>query len=582
MDFEDVGAVGEDGGAMGDDDDCGARSRVGYETREKFALRSGVEGGGGLVEQYEAALFEKAAGYGYALGLSLAETAATLEALRVETVGQVEDEIGHSRPESFLHTGIVSLGVGQKKIIAHGAADEGVALRHIDDIMSQRGRYRPGAPRGRIELGAARNRSHQPEHEAQEGAFAAARGACHGRDRPGPEIMVKTGDDIGVAVGIAVADIGKTQSCRRSGLYAARVAVLDRHGKDLVDAVDGHGSVDEGGYAMREVEDRALHLGHELQEGRHHAEGNDTGGEAAGAPEECDGISEHETGRDDGIGEDGDVGAPQDARGEAGLEGGVGLGAAPGTHERREKSAVMEAFLKEGLDAAVVLAYLACDTPCAADIYLAHQQSHRHDEDHSEGQAGVEDGKEDESAGKLQAYCRNARQRGARQRGEGGDIVAHAAYGVAVVHGAATRPFRLQQTREQTAAQIVGIAREGYCLETAAHGGYGELQQKTAGKEGHKAQGNVVRRRHGEVDDPLGSPHEQKGCAYVKTPGDSDGDSERPCAVRFFPYAAKIADYFADTVRFHLSTDLEFAQAGAGDRREDAEAPQEDAETMNA
>lgn len=91
-----------------------------------------------------------------------------------------------------------------------------------------------------------------------------------------------------------------------------------------------------------------------------------------------------------------------------------------------------------------------------------------------------------------------------------------------------------------------------------------------------------MRRRHGEVDDPLGSPHEQKGCAYVKTPGDSDGDSERPCAVRFFPYAAKIADYFADTVRFHLSRDLEFAQAGAGDRREDAEAPQEDAETMNA
>ena len=73
---------------------------------------------------------EQSAGDGDALGLTFAESTTPLSQFGVESVGQVEDEVGTGGMEHSAQFVVGGVGAGQLEVVADGAAHQGIALRH--------------------------------------------------------------------------------------------------------------------------------------------------------------------------------------------------------------------------------------------------------------------------------------------------------------------------------------------------------------------------------------------------------------------------------------------------------------------
>ena len=71
---------------------------------------------------------------GYALCLSLAESAALFAAWGVESLGELEYEVGHGDLECVAELLFGGIGIAEQEVVAYGAGEECVALRDVGEV----------------------------------------------------------------------------------------------------------------------------------------------------------------------------------------------------------------------------------------------------------------------------------------------------------------------------------------------------------------------------------------------------------------------------------------------------------------
>lgn len=184
------------------DEDEGALTQAGADTLDEHTFGLGVEGGGRLVEQEDAALAEQSACYGDPLGLSFAESGSAFAAEGIEAVREVEDEVGDRYVEGVAHLFVSGVGLAYEEVVTDCAADQGVALWDVDDVAAgaRRGLY---GLAGAVILHCSLVRGEEGEHESYEGALAYAclpHDGCHGA---WTEVVGEAFDDVSVAVRVA-------------------------------------------------------------------------------------------------------------------------------------------------------------------------------------------------------------------------------------------------------------------------------------------------------------------------------------------------------------------------------------------
>ena len=116
---------------MGDADD-GLTVAATTEILQELLLRLHVQGTGRLVQEQDRALPEQCPGNGNTLRLTFAEPSAKLAAKHVETARTLHDETGTGRLQSLAHVFFGSIWIAKQQVVAYGAAEKRVALRHID------------------------------------------------------------------------------------------------------------------------------------------------------------------------------------------------------------------------------------------------------------------------------------------------------------------------------------------------------------------------------------------------------------------------------------------------------------------
>ena len=102
-------------------------------------LRGGVQGRRGLVEQHNAAASEQGTGDSDALGLALAEPTASLGANGVKALREVGDKVATDEVENTPEVVVSGTGAGNEQVVADGAAEQGVALRYVDEVAAVKG-----------------------------------------------------------------------------------------------------------------------------------------------------------------------------------------------------------------------------------------------------------------------------------------------------------------------------------------------------------------------------------------------------------------------------------------------------------
>ena len=127
-------AVLQYGGSVGDEDNC--MLPVLQDIAQETLFGVGIEGAGGFVEYHERAVSEKCSGYADALCLSLAQSPTLLGYCGIDTLGQFAHEVGAGRIESLIHLFLGGIDVTQQQVVANGAGEERVALRHVDDVAA--------------------------------------------------------------------------------------------------------------------------------------------------------------------------------------------------------------------------------------------------------------------------------------------------------------------------------------------------------------------------------------------------------------------------------------------------------------
>ena len=125
-----VGGEIDYGKAVGDEDD-GCVGIVRLDVLKYFALCLDVECRCGFVEQQYVARVYDGTCNGNALCLSFRQSASAFAAYGVESVGQVEHEVGKSYAECLVHVLGGGFRVAHAQVVAYGAGEERVALRHV-------------------------------------------------------------------------------------------------------------------------------------------------------------------------------------------------------------------------------------------------------------------------------------------------------------------------------------------------------------------------------------------------------------------------------------------------------------------
>ena len=263
------------------DEDEGALTQAGAYALDEQTFGLGVEGGGWLIEQEDAALAEEAACYGDSLGLSFAESGSAFAAEGVEAVREVEDEVSDRCVEGVAHLFVCGVCLAYEKVVTDSAADQGVALWDVDDVTAgaRRGLY---GLAGAVILYCSLVWGEEGEHESYEGALAYAglsHDGCHGA---WTEVVGESFDDVSVAVRVAEGDVFEADS--ELSFESDRFAFFFLRKVELTEAVDGGYRVDQRRYLLGYLGDRALDLADELEEGGHGTEGYGVGCNADDAP----------------------------------------------------------------------------------------------------------------------------------------------------------------------------------------------------------------------------------------------------------------------------------------------------------
>lgn len=194
---------------------------------------------------------------------------------------------------------------------------------------------------------------------------------------------------------IAERQVGDAHSGAPHGDAMARAAGGREAQVDLTQAVNGHGCGDEQGYVAGNAGYGILDAVDELNEGRHGAEGDDTGFEAEYAPPECGEVAYDEPAPDQGTAHGGEAGLLAVGRVELTLYGAEALVHLIDTLEGPEHHAMLKALLYGDLHVAFAPAYLGGEPPVSPEIKLAGHQAHRHDDDGGQREVGIEPGEKD-------------------------------------------------------------------------------------------------------------------------------------------------------------------------------------------
>ena len=113
---------------------------VRQDVLKELALGVGIKGRGGLIEEHDLTVAQERTGNGYALRLTLTQSAALLAAQRVQALGQVKHEAGTAFQQGIAHVVIGGCRVTKQQVVANGATHERVALRHINEVATKQGR----------------------------------------------------------------------------------------------------------------------------------------------------------------------------------------------------------------------------------------------------------------------------------------------------------------------------------------------------------------------------------------------------------------------------------------------------------
>ena len=186
--MQDLVGPGRDGIPVRDEEKGLAAAEAAEEAVEQQLLGRGVQRGGGLVEDQDPAVAQQGAGDGDALALSLAQARALLAAGRVKPLGQVEDEVRDGGVQGVPQLLVRGVGAGQQEILADGAAEQGIPLRDIEEIVADGrsgliGAFRP------VDLDPSGIGTEQAQDQPAERALAGARGAHDHRHRAWLEVV---------------------------------------------------------------------------------------------------------------------------------------------------------------------------------------------------------------------------------------------------------------------------------------------------------------------------------------------------------------------------------------------------------
>lgn len=404
--------------------------------------------------------------------------------------------------QGLAHLLLRGRGVAHQEVGAHGAAEEGVALGHIDEVAARKGRRR-GRDLRVVELHAPVLRSYDAQDKAHEGCLARARLSDDGGAAAGGEVEREIMQDLPASARVGVRDI--CQSDARSPGEADGLACLFR-GRlfQFYQAFGGGKGADELGHEAYDVAEGALYLAHELDEGQHGAVGDGMLLQSVGTPQEGDEIAHGESRVYKRSAARSEEGASADDVQEGVLLLVEVVQRAPLMFQGLYDQAVLQALLHEGLDAAVHVACLARELAHAAYVEAAEEDEYGGHDTEQESQTRRHGEEEPEGA-------REARQhgeQGGQGVGDGGGDVRHVAHQavqrVAAVPRLYAVPFVPEHTLEDTPLHAV----LGPCVQYAAHPAAGEAHGHLCHGDAQKQEGigperGVAVRSRGHVDGEL-------------------------------------------------------------------------------
>ncbi len=472
---------------VGDEEQRPSRG-VAAEAGDERALRLRVEGGGCLVEQQDAAGAQQGTGDGDALRLPFTEAATLFGERRVEALRQGADEVeGHGGVQRLVQLLGRSVGVAHQQVVTHGAAEQRVALRHVDEVAARAGR--DGAGRRAVGEGdAPLLRLGQGQEQAHEGGLATARLAHDGGARAGLEAVAEAAEHGRVALGVGEAQVLHGQYGR--AVEADGVApVFGGQAFQLEQAVGGGQGVDHGGHEAREVERGALDAAHELQEGGQRAHGDAARTQAQGAPDEGGDVASGKGGGDGHAGGQREARAAQYLRAQVVLQRAEAADAPLVLFQRLDDGAVLQGLLDDGLDTAVAATDVVSEVLHAAQVEAGAQQEQGQDAHHEPRQHGVEDVEEGEGSHELHDGDHGGGQRGGEQGDDGRGVLLHAVHHIARMQLLQRVPAAAQQSAEEAVAQGVGGLHPHAGGDPRIGGATKQLQGEQAdGRGGHHGQ----------------------------------------------------------------------------------------------
>ena len=138
--------------------------------------------------------------------------------------------------EGVAHLFVCGVGLAYKEVVTDCAADQGVALRDVDDVAAGAWRGLYGLA-GAVVLYCSLVWGEEGEHESYEGALAYAglsHDGCHGT---WTEVVGEAFDDVSVAVRVAEGDVFEADS--ELSFESDRFAFFFLREVELTEAVDG-------------------------------------------------------------------------------------------------------------------------------------------------------------------------------------------------------------------------------------------------------------------------------------------------------------------------------------------------------
>ena len=349
------------------------------EVLEELLFGMHVEGAGRFVQEQYGAFAKQGTGDGDALSLPFAEAGTQLSAEGIQSVGTVHDEAGTGRLQGFAHVILRSIGIAKQQVVADGAAEEGVALRDIDQVVARPGRN----PHGLlfvIHLYLSFRGLEQSQDKAYQRCLTCTRLAEDSRSGTLGEVAGEMRKDGATVFLVAEADILETHASASRKGYRIGI-VLERRILEFHKALAGSQGTDEDRNETGHIAERTLNLSDKLDEGNHHTISNGTRLKAVNAPKEGDEIACAEPDANQGGRRAAEDSAMADVLAQKALCLHQFLYHRARPLQRLEDGTMLDALLKDALDAALRRTDITGDGPHLAHIDLTQDKEAGHDAD---------------------------------------------------------------------------------------------------------------------------------------------------------------------------------------------------------